>query len=180
MTKIDDETASLVLAHIREKLSDSHVKKAERFEIWDQLHALAESRYKAAIDLFVEGLGDTNSAWRFAYLADLGFHYDVEDLRPHVERIRALLLGDPDEDVRRAAASIIGRIASWPDTALLHALAHDPETAVRDASFEALLLQLGFPLPDLRTLRHTLVLQGKEATIETLEEISKQYGHNLE
>jgi HEAT repeat protein len=176
MTEMSGDTAKLLLAQIQQKLANAAVKKAERFDLWDQLHSLAEMQYGPALDLFVNGLNDPDSAWRWAHITNLGYHYSVKDLRPFLGKLQTLLLEDPDEDVQMAAASILGRISTWPDGALLHALEQDPNMMVKETAFEALLALLGVPLPDLRVLRYELRLQDKDITVDALNEIAIQRG----
>ncbi len=180
MTKSNEVNAEAILAQIQVSLANEAVKHAERFELWDRLHLLAELQYEPAMAVFVTGLSDSNSSWRLAHLCNLGFHYPVVALRPYLGKLYALLREDPDEDVRRSTASIIGRVSNWPDAALLQALEDDPNAAVREAAFEALVQQLGVPLRDLRVLRHELGLKGKVISTETLKWIAKQRGEQLD
>ena len=54
-----------------------------------------------------------------------------------------MLLSDPDEDVRNAAAIILGSQSSWPDRALYRAMLNDAHNGVRLSAFEALLTLSG-------------------------------------
>jgi HEAT repeat protein len=177
---INDSEAEALLDEIRAEFDDPTAKHAHRHNIWVKLHTLAEKRYGPAFELFVRGLDDPDSAWRYVYLRNFGFHYAADDLRPYLNRIRALLQNDPDEDVRRTAASVIERISTWPDQALLHALENDEDGMVRETAFESLLMQLGVPMAELRTLRYELRQRGVDVTVGALKEIAARSGLSID
>jgi hypothetical protein len=106
---------------------------------WARIHALAEAHYEPARDFFLSGLTDSRAAWRELCLQCLGFHYIFPPDGEIAETIRQLLLNDPNDMVRIAAASVLGVRSKWPDPALKHALQVDRNKVVRQAAFAALL-----------------------------------------
>jgi HEAT repeat protein len=101
---------------------------------WTKIHALAEAGYEPARDFFLAGLTDSRAAWRELCLQCLGFHYIFPPDGEIAETIRQLLLNDPNDMVRIAAASVLGVRAKWPDPALKHALQVDRNKDVRQAA----------------------------------------------
>lgn len=178
MTTMTEDEAQLLLARIRRALANKDVTEAEASALRRQMHTLAEFGYAPAIPLFVEGLTDPDPVWRIACLEDLGFHYPVTHVQLYLSQLQALLLGDPDEDVRALTAQFIGKASTWPDMALVKALEHDPEQMVRDACFDALLVQLKAPRLELRTFLSEL--KGQPHTLEALKAFAKQQGKPLE
>jgi HEAT repeat protein len=112
-----------------------------RRHIWRLMHQLAEARYQPALDLFASYMNDPDWAWRHEALQAVGFHFALAPDHPITEKIRQMLLTDPDPFgfVRLSAASILGLRSQWPDYALLEALDHDPDRDVRIAALASLL-----------------------------------------
>ena len=115
-------------------------------ELKKQLHRLAEAQDLSAKDFFLSCLSDPIASWRYLGLNNLGFHYYFTEEKEVCEKIRFLLLNDPDEDVRRCAASVLGCQSEWLDSALLIALHSDSNKYVRIAAFESLLKLAGVPV----------------------------------
>jgi HEAT repeats len=107
-------------------------------DIWRKAHGLAEAHYVPAKELFIQGLNDADWQWRGDCIRFLGFHYSPLESTV-LEKIRELLIKDPEADVRIAAASVLGGRSSLPDNALLIALNSDSNWWVRISAFESLL-----------------------------------------
>ena len=110
-----------------------------------QMHDLAEAQYQPAIEFFASCFDHEYSEWRLASVRDVGFHYPLTPDSPVTEKIRQLLLNDPDDGVRHAAAFVLSSRSRWPDSALSTALYCDPDDYVRNAAFQALLELAGVP-----------------------------------
>lgn len=119
----------------------------ERRRIWRLMHQLAEAQYRPALERFSSYLDDPDWAWRQEALQAIGFHYQLASDDPLIEKIRQMLLTDPDPFgfVRLSAANILGLRSQWPDHALLSALENDSDRDVRVAAFAALLQLAGVP-----------------------------------
>jgi HEAT repeat protein len=106
-------------------------------EVWRLGHDLAEAKFLPAKAYFLEGLFESNWAWRDSCISFLGYHYilDEDDL----DRIRDVALTDPYYYVRRAAVYVLGDLSSLPEKALIKALLSDQENAVRKDAFVAIL-----------------------------------------
>lgn len=140
MIEINDPNA--VLAEARYALSEGRIIYENK--LWLRLHALAEAQDEKAKAFFVEVMQTAeDSEWRLEMLRDIGFHYDLSDDPAIVRQIREMLLSDPDEDVRNAAAIILGGQSSWPDRALYWAMLNDAHNGVRLSAFESLLTLSG-------------------------------------
>lgn len=128
MTELED--AEAVLAKARTALSGS--RSIYENELNWRLHDLAEAQNEKAKAFFVEVMQIAeDSEWRLEMLRDIGFHYDLSHDPAIVRQIREMLLSDPDEDVRNAAAMILGIRSSWPDQALYWAMLNDAYNEVR-------------------------------------------------
>jgi len=111
--------------------------------LWKKLHKIADAGYPLAKDFFVEKLEHPRWDWRKVCVSLLGFHYALE---PRIlEKIRSLLLHDPESGVRAAAASVLGHQGTLPEKSLVHALAFDSSKFVKEAAFSALLTLAGVP-----------------------------------
>jgi hypothetical protein len=118
---------------------------------WAKIHDLAEAGYEPARDFFLAGLTDSRADWRELCLQCLGFHYLFPPDGEIAETIRQVLLNDPNDMVRIAAASILGIRSKWPDPALQHALQSDRNKVVRQAAFISLLELAKVPYSIVRT-----------------------------
>lgn len=139
---IEVEDPDVVLTEARTALSED--RSIYEGKLSRRLHALAEAHNEKAKTFFAEVMQSANDGtWRLETLRDIGFHYDLSDDPAIVTKIREMLLSDPDEDVRMAAASILGIQSSWPDEALYRAMLNDVEEFVRFSAFESLLTLSG-------------------------------------
>lgn len=126
----------------------------QRFSLTDQehktvirnLHILAEAQYDPAIEFFLSCLDDLRWRWRYEGVSCLGFHYAFPPEGDITEKLRQMLLNDPEPIVRIAVASVLGKRSEWPDPALRTALRSDPDKIVRRAVFAALLTLAKVPL----------------------------------
>lgn len=136
MTELEDPDA--VLAEARTALSGSRSVYEGKLN-W-RLHNLAEAQDEKAKVFFAEVMQNArDDDWRLEMLRDVGFHYDLSDDPAIVRQIREMLLSDPDDDVRSAAAMILGIRSSWPDQALYRAMLNDVDKTNRVRAFESLL-----------------------------------------
>jgi hypothetical protein len=111
--------------------------------LWEVCHSLADAGYPPAKDFFVERLENSRWDWRRASVSLLGFHYKLEaDI---LNKVRYLLIHDPDSGVRIAAASVLGVQSKLPEKSLTEALEHDSNEFVKKAAFSALLELAGVP-----------------------------------
>lgn len=139
--EIDDKNKALEEVRAWIENPDNEEKYSEILRI---SHALAEAQYLPAKTLFIEGLYDQRWWWREDSISLLAFHYSLEE---HiVDRIRELLLNDPDDNVRMTAASALGSRSTLPDRALLTALQTDPDDLVREVAFGSILELVGVPM----------------------------------
>lgn len=135
---IKNESSDAVLADAQTALSAN--RSVYEDELNWRLHALAEAQDEKAKGFFVEVMqnaGDNN--WRLEMLRDVGFHYDLSHDPAIVAQIREMLLSDPDDGVRIAAAIILGTQSLWPDQILYRAMLSDVNEIARYSAFEALL-----------------------------------------
>ena len=140
MIEVNDPNA--VLEEARHALNEGRIIYENKLSL--RLHALAEAHDEKAKAFFVEVMQIAeDSEWRLEMLRDIGFHYDLSHDPAIVRQIREMLLSDPDEDVRNAAAIILGSQSSWPDRALYRAMLNDAHNGVRLSAFEALLTLSG-------------------------------------
>jgi ribulose bisphosphate carboxylase small subunit len=105
--------------------------------LWNSWHDLADAHYQPAKEFFIEKLDSPRFDWRRESVRLLGFHYELENYV--IEKIRDLLVHDPESGVRLACAGVLGRQSRLPDQTLVDALALDDDRHVREAAFFALL-----------------------------------------
>lgn len=154
--------------------------RGELKKIWWQMHAVAEAQYLPAIKFFISCLDNTNSEWRLEGLQDLGYHYQFPPDSVITQKIRYLLLNDPDDDVRLAAAFILGIRSVWLDSALMTALCSDPEEHVRYAAFNSFLKLAGVPYRVITREVERAKSGEIPATFEEVERIVTEAGIDIE
>ncbi|MUL36525.1 hypothetical protein [Gloeocapsopsis dulcis] len=154
--------------------------RGELRKIWRQMHAVAEAQYLPAIDFFISCLDDVNSRWRLEGLQDVGYHYHFPPDSPITEKIRQLLLSDPNDDIRLAAASILGIRSVWLDPALVTALNSDPEKYVRYVAFNSLLTLAGVPYLVVKREEERAKSGEIPATFEQVKRIVAEAGIDIE
>ena len=149
-------------------------------DTFTDMHDLAEAQYQPARAFFESCLGDLDRDWRLEAVRDIGFHYDLREDEDVLEKLRRMLVGDPDPGVRLAVAAVLGSQSSWPDWALESALHDDPDKHVRRVAFEELLRLVG--MPDLRVGEHRRKLEQGEIqpTWEQLEKGIAEAGIGLQ
>ncbi len=140
---------ALVTAHLadmQQALSEAQAAKdnvalsdAQRRRVFRNLHDLAEAEYQPAFEFLITCIDHPDAIWRWQSLRDIGFHYSTAPDSLFLEKARALLRQDPERNVRRVAALILGLHSQWKDPALMTALASDPEPDVRAVAFASLL-----------------------------------------
>lgn len=136
----------------------------------EKMHPLAEEQHEAAKAFFIECLSDKRVEWRYSCLRAVGFHYDLSSDEPTKDKLRHLLLHDPDDLVRSAAASILERSSTWPETALFRSLQTEKDHDVKKVVFLALLIHGGLP----RSLYNKFYKLLEKGEIEpTLVELKK-------
>ncbi|WP_216328329.1 HEAT repeat domain-containing protein [Deinococcus aestuarii] len=121
--------------------------------LWPAVHQLAEGQDGDLLPHLSRALQHPDGFIRLGALELVGFHYDLADAAELLGQVRFMLLSDSREDVRLAAAAVLGVQADAWDDALVRALTDDLDEDVRRVSFEALLklLRLG-PGPEARWL----------------------------
>lgn len=134
-----------------------------------KLHALAKIHYLPARDFFIENLDSLKWDWRKASVTLLGFHYQLD--RKTLDKIRSLLLIDPESGVRIAAAYTLGNQSQLPDKSLYQALIHDKNPLVRESTYFALLKLSGLSR-DKRSREEKDVHTGKVSpNVENLKKV---------
>ncbi len=108
--------------------------------LWKKCHDLADAQFLPARRFFIKELDDSRWDWREASVSLLGFHYKLGS--KILEKIRFMLIHDPESGVRIACAGVLGHQSKFPDRALFAALINDKEINVRIMAFDAL-LELG-------------------------------------
>ncbi len=165
MTEVEDPDA--VLAEARQALSQG--RSIYKDNLWRPLHALAEARDEKAKAFFAEVMKTAKGGdWRLEAVRDIGFHYDLSDDAPIVAQIREML-NDPDEDVRMAAASVLGIQSSWPDHDLYRVMTQDPNKFVRGSAFDALLNLSGIDRKEYHHLSLQILDEKVPVTPENLK-----------
>ena len=151
---------------------------------WKICHHLAKEKYEPAKNFFISGLDDSRWDWRRVSVELLGFHYKIET--QVVDKIRSMLITDPDSGVRIAAAYTLGKHSRLPESALIHALKADSNNLVKEAAFSSLLelagvsfqtkskelrrINAGEIAPDLGQLKRILSDENLHAVINLLSE----------
>ncbi|WP_102126438.1 HEAT repeat domain-containing protein [Deinococcus planocerae] len=166
------------LAHLVDAPPDS--AQVKRFynewnALWSAVHQLAELQDGDLLPLLRRALRHPDPFIREGALELAGFHYDLTDDAELLGHLRLMLHSDASEDVRLAAASVLGVQANAWDEALVWALTNDPDEDVRRAAFAGLLrlLRLG-PGPEERWLRE--VEAGRLGlTLDALRAIAARY-----
>lgn len=156
----------------KERSTDMDYSKA-----WKIGHALAEEKYPAAKDFFVQGLEDPNWRWRDDCVSFLGFHYLLED--DILERIRNLLLSDSSSNVRISSAVVLGKQSSLPDPALFSALQSDTNHFVRESAFESILKLAGIANKNINNEMNKLRAGKIQLDLFEIKRIVRQEGIQL-
>ena len=137
---------------------------------------MAEAHYLPAIEFFVAGLNDTDWAWREDCLSFLGFHYSLKNRIEIVEKFREMVVSDPSDDVRIAAASVLGVRSNLPDQALFHALESDSNHIVREAAFESVLKLMGLPYKTINREVKRFKTGEVQSNFEYFKQVAKDEG----
>jgi HEAT repeat protein len=168
---------SLILEGVR--LARNNPASYARDYYLTHLHVLAEAGYHPAIEFCISCLDDTRADWRECGLEALGYHYDLRPYKDILNKIAYLLLADPNDFVRMAAASVLGIRSEWPDKALLNALQTDSDYFVRATAFDALLGLAGVShLKQMEIMDH---LNGEAipATLDLLKQTLTDLGIDI-
>jgi hypothetical protein len=158
-----------ILEEARIALSEGRSIYADKLN--RRLHALAEAQDETAKIFFVTLLQADNASWRLESLRNLGFHYDLGGEPSLIERIRDLLLKDPDVDVRMAAASILGIQSAWPDRTLYEAMTTDINHFVNEAAFESLLRLSGMSYRECQIVMKQVETGALRVSAESLDSL---------
>lgn len=169
-----------ILAQAQAARENTSLEWDELTTIWWSMHDLAEAQYLPAIDFFMSCLNDVNSTWRLKGLQDVGYHYQFPPDSTITEKIRQLLLSDPDDDVRSTAASILGIRSVWLDPALMTALHSDPEEYVRYSAFDSLLTLAGIPYLVVKKEMEKVEKGEIPTTFEEVKRIVVEAGIDIE
>jgi len=143
-------------------------------DIWSRCHDLAEAQYQPAKDFFVEGLDDPDWLWRHDCVTLLGFHFPLEN--EVVEKIRDLLLNDPNSNIRMASASVLGVRSNHPDRALFSTLRFDSNETVKKAALDSVLRLAGVPNKRITNELKRIKSEGIKLTQNEVERIFSEIG----
>jgi hypothetical protein len=135
---------------LKKKLAEAQKLFAKKSDqIKKAIYDLANAKYAPAQPLILQMLDSDDSSWRRAALSGLA---RWDEWSPEViERMRKVVVDDDDEDVRGAAAGILGaNNNSWPDPSLQRALEKDPSRRVRESALESALLLNGLTWPEVQ------------------------------
>ena len=109
-----------------------------------------------------------------------GYHYQFPPNSAITEKIRQLLLSDPDDDVRLTAASILGIRSVWLDPALMTAFRSDSEEYVRYSAFDSLLTLAGVPYLVVKRKMEGVKKGEISLTFKEVERIIVEAGIDIE
>jgi hypothetical protein len=176
MAEVSEATKKQILANAREVLTKGNTDGQEFRTLSQRLHTLAEDQYPPAYEFFVGCLERIDRRWRHLGVTCLGFHYTIEDTNV-LERMRYLILNDPDSDVRLSLSNILESYpdihSGWPDHALLQSLQGDPVVEVRMQSLESLLLQAKVPINKIQEIMNLIRVGTLDASVATLRRIAE-------
>lgn len=149
LAEVHSSAQALVAAHwadMQQALLEAQAAKdnvalsdAQWRRVFRNLHDLAEAEYQPAFEFLITCIDHRNAIWRWQSLRYIGFHYSTALDSLFLEKTRVLLCQEPDLNVRRAAALILGLHSQWQDAALVTALTSDPEPDIRAVAFASLL-----------------------------------------
>ncbi len=145
----------------------------------NNMHVLAKASYPPAMDFFISCLDDPRWDWRLDALTALGFHYQFPPDSELAEKIRQMLLTDPNVSIRVSAAIVLGGRSKGPDVALIHALQSDPDEDVRRSAFDALLELGGVSFPLRRELMERVKKGEVRATLDEAKRILTEKGIDI-
>ncbi|MEZ4643618.1 MAG: hypothetical protein R3E31_12950 [Chloroflexota bacterium] len=137
-----------------------------------QLRKLAQTTYKPALPLFLDGLSSEHAAWRSQCLLLVGLHYDLQGNTLALDKIRDILRHDPDRQLRSKAAEMLALHSEWPDHALRSAMENDPDNGVCYAACQAILELLGIPRLRIRDEMTYLYTRGVMPTMDDVKRIA--------
>jgi hypothetical protein len=100
---------------------------------------LAVANYQPAKALFEEMLDDANEEVRYMTLSRLVRMEGLDADEKILKRAREIVVDDPDDLCRGAAAVILGANSKWPDSALERAIGAEADAATRQTMFLAIL-----------------------------------------
>jgi hypothetical protein len=159
-------------------------------QIWALCHDLAEAQYQPALNFFLDGLNDTAWDWRQRCLQMIGFHYEIPPNSEITDKVRKMLMSDPDVNVRMTAADVLGDISILPDPVLVNALNTDADWFVRRSAYLALLQLAGVsyemyvheqdrfdseievPEPTIQDVKRILTEEGIEVLPTTFDSVN--------
>ena len=167
-----------LLKKIKAWIAIPDIRREIYVDLYEKSHLLADAQYPPAKSFFVEGLSDNRWWWRQHCISFLAFHYPLED--DIVDKIRDLLLNDPDDNVRMTAASGLGARSYLPDKGLLTAIQADPDDLVREASFTSILHLADVPYHIIFKERKRVESGEIETGIDEIMRILKDAGIDLE
>lgn len=169
---LNDQTMQQILNELKIAHRDTTSQSHELY--WSKMHLLAEAQYLPAVAFFLACLDDSRADWREDCLTCLGFHYQLPPSSQILEKIRQVLLTDPNSFVRLAAASILGSRSTPSDPALIAALHSDPDEDVRFVVFEALLTLHGVPFSQIRSVVERLKKTQSQPTLEAIARVRRK------
>ncbi|HEX2913950.1 MAG TPA: hypothetical protein VH186_24310 [Chloroflexia bacterium] len=137
---MNETEQQLILKNLQKLRHKKVLNEQNTKEIYNYMHALAETHYEPAKRFFINCLTANNVVWRLNAIRCLGFHYNLSEENLVLETIRLRIVEDPSSLVRLSSASVLGTYSKlWPDWALVTALESDPCEEVRKTAFDSLL-----------------------------------------
>ena len=173
---MNESEARKVLDEVRLLWINPSARPIELSGIWVKMHALAEAKYPLAKELFISGLDDASWDWREYCLSCLGYHYDLHLESDVLDKIRRLLLTDPEGQVRLSAAGVLGVQSTWPDGALINALRFDEDKFVRRSAFDSILKLASAPNNRIRKLNQRIESGDIQPTWNEAKQILEELG----
>lgn len=140
----------------------------------EEIYELAEAKYEPAKQFLLELLDSPEWVWRDTGLAAFAEWqgWDSQIL----QRVGDVLRGDPEENARASAAGLLGGAGNpWPNSALEHALDHDPSRRVRTTAFESVLSLMGMPWPDVQAEAARVKGGELDPTLATTLEVAARW-----
>ena len=154
-----------------EQIKQARLASVPRYQLHSEMHNLAEARYEPALAYFLTFLMDEDWDWRLEGVQLVGFHYDFAPNSHIAAQLRHLLLTDPSDFVRSAAAFALGGRSAWPDLTLFHALQTEPDIGIAHDIFAAILQVAGVPFPKMRKEVEEIVKNNIRPDLATVEKI---------
>jgi hypothetical protein len=135
---------------------------------------LEKANYAPAKALFRAMLGDKNARIRTRGLTHLQLMKNVSSDREILDKVREIVVNDPNDLTRQWAALLLAGHSRWPDEALKRALAKETDPSTKEAIFLAVLeLMTSWDFAD--SMRSDVQSESIELTLKSAEKLAKSY-----